>query len=124
MISAFGVDHGATFSKADSSTAPVPQKNGTPSGGRYAAGYMFGPFHGAVAGRKGKKLRAAGSQLGYSLGGTAAGTALGGAISGAAHGKAGLAAGSLIGTAGAVGGSMYGTRRNQRLGRYKPEATS
>lgn len=61
--SAFGVEHGE-FSKADRSHA-------TP--GRVLTGAFAPGFHGAVAGKKGKKLRAAG----YEVGGGVAGTLVG-----------------------------------------------
>jgi hypothetical protein len=70
-VSAFGVDHGGEFSKADNKKP----KTG-PSVGRVATGTLFPGWHGAIAGKKGKKLEAAGSGLGHSIGGSLAGAAL------------------------------------------------
>lgn len=121
--SAFGIEHG-DVSKADQPKA---------SGGRQAAGYFFAGTHGAVAGKKGKKLKAVGSEVGHTMagsyggaaGGAAAGAALGAAVG---HGRPSAKVGAIVGyTAGGIGGGIAGARRgvnsNQAKGRYKREAS-
>lgn len=71
-----------------------------PSAGRIAATAGFYPLHGLVAGKKGSKLKAGGSELAGSLVGGAAG----GAIAGPAGGMAG-------GIAGGVAGMTYAHRK-------------
>lgn len=105
--SAFGVDHGSEFSKAD-----PPQKK--MSTGREVTGTLFGGWHGAVAGKKGKKLGAAGTGFGAGIGGSAAGAVGAGLLT---RGK-----GTQLGSqAGALGGNNWAVRRNQAKGRLKPE---
>ena len=122
-VSAFGVDHGLV-EKFDYGS------NKEPSGGRKVAAGAFGGWHGAVAGKKGKKLRAAGNQAGMTVGGSLAG-GLGGAALGAAPGliarKPGAAqVGALAGQlTGGIGGALYGGQkglaRNTRKGYLKKE---
>lgn len=107
------------FEKADESKA---------STGRYATGILFPGIHGAVAGKPGKKLRAAGNELGGNLLGSAVG---GGVTYGvgrsigklksprAATAAAGL--GGLIGYGASATGSGLGVRRAQRKGQYKSQ---
>lgn len=66
MESAFGIDHGE-IAKYDR------EKYGSP--GRIASGAFAPGIHGAVAGREGKKLHAAGSELAGSFLGLAPGAA-------------------------------------------------
>jgi len=99
--------------KKDGSTT-VAKDNGRPSGGRYAAGWAFPGLHGAVAGKKGKKLAAAGSELGHTAGGSLGGAAIGAAVS---RGKLT----SLGAAAGSTAGSLQGVKASQRKGRYKVE---
>jgi len=116
-VSAFGVDHGG-ISKADDKYGG----NKAPTGGRRAAAYAFGPFHSAVAGKKGKKLRATGNQIGGSVGG-AIGGQIGGAALGALTRKPAIMHGTAQagGLAGGIGGSQLAVNRNQRKGYYKPQ---
>lgn len=89
-----------------------------PSAGRYAAAGTSLGWHGAVAGKKGKKLRAFGnSAVGSGVVGT------GGMLAGAAltRSKAGAQVGSLMGSA---AGSIAGMRRNQRKGYLKPQKST
>jgi len=88
--------------------------HGTPSGGRYAAAMLGGPLHGAVAGKKGRKLGAFGTEIGGSLAGQTAGTVLGLASRNPALAREAGMAGHYGGAAGAVA-------LNQRSGRYKPQ---
>jgi len=69
MYSAFGVDHGYQVSKAKEDWTT----SSNASGGRYATGMLFPGPHGLIAGKKGKKLKAAGHELGPAMaGGTVA----------------------------------------------------
>jgi hypothetical protein len=112
-VSAFGVDHGG-ISKADK------KSSGNPSVGRMAAGGLLYPFHAAAAGRKGKKLRAVGNQVGGAALGALPGAALMGA--GVATKKPGMVfGGHYLGGAGGVAGAVAGTRRANRKGYFKPE---
>jgi len=79
MQSAFGVDHGE-FSKGYYKDMR-DEKHATH--GRLAAGALLPGYHGAVAGKRGKKLRAAGSEVGGAFLGSAVpgpGTVVGGAV--------------------------------------------
>ncbi len=101
-VSAFGIEHG-DFSKANDKS---------PSAGRYATGMVFPGAHGAIAGKKGKKLSAFGNETGRAFVGSAVGGSTGLILS---RGK------SVLGTVGgALGGSAAGVRYNQRKGNYKP----
>lgn len=114
--SAFGIDHGySEVEKKSSYWDPKdPKTKKTASGGRRALAYMGGPFHGAIAGKSGKKLRAGGNEAIGILGGNVAGSAAGSALGG----TRGAAIGGL---AGAVSGSQMAQNRNQRKGYLKPE---
>ena len=57
-ISAFGVEHGEVYKAAEHWT-----KGSNASAGRLAAGALVPGIHGAVAGKKGKKLKAAGHEF-------------------------------------------------------------
>jgi hypothetical protein len=75
------------------------------SGGRDVAAAAFPGWHGAIAGKKGRKVRAfANEAVGATLGG-AAGSVIGGPI---------------VGGAGAMAGGFAGGRRNQKKGHLKP----
>lgn len=123
MFSAFGVDHGGEFAKADDKYGG----HGAPSGGRRALAYYGGPIHPAVAGKKGKKLRATGNTYGGAVGGAVGGQVAGGVAGAglrvATRGRAGgpLAGKAIGGITGGVTGSQLGVNRNQRKGYYKPE---
>lgn len=96
--SAFGVKHTEISKANDSKEYASPQ--------RLAAGAAFPGVHGAVAGRKGRKLRAAGNELGGGL--------VGGVASGlVTNGGPGLLAGAAAGTA-----------RAHKQGHYKPDRGS
>jgi hypothetical protein len=121
MISAFGVDHGG-ISKADDKYG----KHGAPSAGRRATAHFFPGWHGAIAGKKGKKLRSGASQVGAGIGGSVAGQLAGGALGaaatrgrsvGAVHGAA-----TVGGLGGAVTGSQLNLNRLQRKGYLKKES--
>lgn len=79
MESAFGVDHGEI---AKGYYKDMKDEKHA-SHGRLATGALLPGFHGAVAGKRGKKLRSAGSELGGSLIGSAIpgpGNLVGGAV--------------------------------------------
>lgn len=92
----------------------VAKNENKASTGRLVAGATLGPYHGLVAGKKGRKLRAAGNEFGGAVAGNAAGALVGGALS---RGKL-TAAGSVAGT---YGGAAAGTARAQRMGHFKPQ---
>lgn len=102
-VSFWGVDHGGEVSKA-APAAPAQPKQKTPTG-RLITGGLFPGIHGAVAGKPGNKLRAAGNEYGGALLGGVAGAAL----------TKGRAAG-----VGQVAGGMLGTDRAQKKGYFKP----
>lgn len=93
-----------------------------PSRGRQLTGVAFPGLHGAVAGKPGKKLRAAGNEYGGSLAGSFAGSLAGQAAT--LHAKSPITRG-LVASAGALGGAVEGSRRGvlraQRKGQYKKE---
>lgn len=108
--SAFGVDHGSEFGKAQ--YRPNKKK---PTGGRLVAGGVFGPYHGLVAGKgAGGKARSAGTQLAGTWGG-----GIGGAAAGTLAGRGNPVATSLGSTAGAVGGAVAGTKIAHKKGWLK-----
>jgi hypothetical protein len=76
MRSAFGVDHGYVVSKKkeDWTTAS------SATGGRYAGGVLFPGFHGAIAGKKGKKLKAVGHEVLPTMAGNAIAPGVGGVV--------------------------------------------
>lgn len=83
------------------------------SGGRDVTAAVFPGWHGAVAGKKGRKVRSfANETAGTVLGGTG-GAIVGGALTG------GRATGVGAGV-GAMAGSVAGSRRNQKKGYLKP----
>jgi hypothetical protein len=86
------------------------------SGGRLAAGYIAPGFHGAVAGKKGKKLRAAGREVGATVGGGLAG---GLAATALTRGKSPVAS-QLGASAGSIAGNLKGTSSTHDKGYYKP----
>jgi hypothetical protein len=100
--SAFGIDHG-DFSKAEKPKKPTQG----PSAGRYAAGAAFGWAHGGVAGKKGHKLKAAGTSFGTGTVGNLAGAALTRSSGGGGLGQ--------------LGGNMVGTKIAHNKGWLKPQ---
>jgi hypothetical protein len=96
--------------KKNGSTTVAKQEKAT--GGRLAAGYLAPGIHGAIAGKKGSKLRAAGNELG----GTVLGSTAGGLAAGVLTRGKGAAAGSAIGSG---VGAVAGTARAQRKGHFK-----
>lgn len=96
----WGVDHGEEVAKAQKKNPPPP------SAGRVATGALFGWPHGAIAGKKGSKLKASG----MGLGGTFAGSLIGGRVAG----PRGSALGAMTGGAAA-------TVESQRRGYLKPQ---
>lgn len=99
-VSAFGVDHGYEISKSKKNPQPPA------SVGRVVTGTMFPGIHGAIAGKKGSKLKAAGTEFGL--------------------GTAGMVAGALTHNArvaelGSYAGSAGGTAISQRKGWYKKQ---
>jgi hypothetical protein len=120
MKDAFGVERGE-ISKAEKKA----------TGGRRLTGIMFPGMHGAVAGKKGKKLKAAGNELGGYAAGTAASYGINRAISpavinaaGKGNSKKAIALGgaaALGGMAAGVGATDYGVRRAQRKGHFKKQ---
>lgn len=65
IISAFGVEHEGISKAAKKDTDDLWHSNATP--GRHVATQLVPGIHGAVAGRKGKKLEAAGAEFGGAL---------------------------------------------------------
>lgn len=107
-ISAFGVDDSRLLSKADRDKRQY-------SAGRTAAAATFGGYHGAVAGRKGKKVRATANEAVGSLLGT-----YGGGAAGMLLARKNPLAGAMVGAGvGGAGGAVAGLRRNQRKGYLK-----
>lgn len=124
MSKRFGVDMGHV-SKAD-------KPNAAPSSGRQAAGTVFGAYHSAVAGKKGRKLGAVGSSVGHGVAGgvagagagAGAGAALGGALS---RSKEGAKVGGIVGAqlgqmTGVYAGNHRAVMTNSAKGRYKKES--
>lgn len=74
------------------------QDSSSPSTGRLVAGGVFPGFHGAVAGKKGKKLEAAGHEVVPSLVG-----------------------GAVLGPPGSIAGGMIGTSMAHKKGYYQPQ---
>jgi hypothetical protein len=111
--SAFGVEHEISKSAVDPTTGKSPSL-----GRRALASTPYASVaHPFVAGKKGKKLRAAGNQIGGGIGlGTAAGIAAGVATRGRSKGA--VTAASM---GGAFGGQQLGLNRNQRKGYLKPQ---
>ena len=72
MLSAFGVDHGDSVSKADRSS-------GNPSAGRRAMNAAFGPYHMVAISPSGRKFKNTAEDIGSSLAGAAPGAVLYGA---------------------------------------------
>lgn len=105
MIDAFGIERPDLISKQEKKA----------SSGRLVLGGMFPGFHGVVAGKKGRKLRAAGNEAVGGMAGGVAGATIGG-IAGAATRNPRIATGaSNIGT---IAGSIAGTQRAQSRGHY------
>jgi hypothetical protein len=123
-VSYWGVDHGDEVSKASTGMDKY-NGQGKPSGKRRLTAQAFGGWHGAVAGKPGKKLRAFGNQTGGGLAGGYAGGAVGGGLAAlATRGRSPLATqtGALTGSlAGGTAGLQAGLNRNQRKGYLKPE---
>lgn len=101
---------------------------GKPSGGRRVTAQAFGPFHGAVAGKPGKKIRATANQGIGNVGGYLGGGALGSAAGMlATRGRSPLASagGGAVGSVGGwLAGGQAGVKRNQRKGYLKPQKVS
>ncbi len=117
-ISAFGVDHGVV-SKASGPADPKTGKQAS-TGRRVLASSPFGVSlaHPLVAGKKGKKGRAFGNQVGGSILGGVGGAAVGAALTRGRSASA-IRGGTLGGT---IGGQQMGLNRNQRKGYLKPES--
>lgn len=109
-LSAFGIDHG------EISKATDPNTGKKPSAGRRVLASAYPVFHGAAAGKKGKKLRAVGNEYGGSLAGGTAGGLAGAALT---RGRALGVYGGAIG--GGITGSQLGLNRNQKKGYLKRE---
>jgi hypothetical protein len=113
------------FKKSDSD-----RSSGNPTAGRTAAAFYGNPIHGLVAGRKGRKMAAAGGELGSAVGGGFAGRYAGAGIGagiGAMTRKPGAAReGARIGArlgayGGSAGGLSAGVTSMNRHGLYKPQ---
>lgn len=79
------------------------------SAGRYATGAVFPIIHGAVAGKKGRKLRAIANTTGGGLAGGALGTVI---------------AGPRGGAVGSLAGAAAGVHRAQGKGHYKKQSVA
>lgn len=110
MLSAFGVEHGE-ISKEFFGRERKKNKQKKASLGRLTAGTLAGGsgIHGAIAGKKGHKLRAMGNQIG---GGLAAGL------------PATMVAGPVAGLPATLVGANIGTRRAQAMGHFKKQKRS
>jgi len=115
MISAFGVEHSDSISKKEEKKA---------STGRQFTTWLAPGIHGGVAGKKGRKLRAAGTEIGA----TGVGM-VGGSIAGALPGilthnpKAATLGSSVGANVGYAGGAYGATNHNQRKGNYKKQSS-
>lgn len=120
MYSYWGIDHGEVISKAKKKDKY--NGHGAPTAGRRVMAHLGGPFHGAVAGKKGKKLEASVIQAGGGLGGSIAGQSAG-ALTGLALGRGNPTAATigagLGGAAGAITGNQMALNYNQRSGKLK-----
>jgi hypothetical protein len=119
MESAFGIDHGEISKAKDKYDG-----HGAPTTGRRLAGHFGYGFHGAVAGKKGKKLRATGTEVAGAAGGAVGGN-LGGRLAGAVLSRGHPVAASIGGSLGSLGGGIAGSQgavnRLQRKGYYKKQ---
>lgn len=103
------------------SDAPIAKAEEKASTGRVLAGSAFTGIHGAVAGKKGHKLRAVGNEAGGAIAGSLPGYAA--AKIGAATGRRGLvAAGNMANISGTFAGGGLGTMRAHRMGHYKAQS--
>lgn len=92
------------------------EDHGRPSRGRVATTVAFPGYHGAAAGKKGRKVGAVGSEIGHSLAGSALGATTGAVLT---RGRMyPTMAGSYLG---GFTGSARAAHTNQRKGRYKDE---
>jgi len=89
------------------------KSKGNPSTGRAVTSALFPGIHGAVAGRKGHKVDAAGNEL--------VGSIAGGTVGQMAAIPFGPAAMGVGGVAGNITGNTLGTRRANRMGYYKAQ---
>jgi hypothetical protein len=113
-VSAFGVDHGSEIAKA----AVDPKTGKKPSAGRrvLASAPYTNAVHPFVAGKKGKKLRSAGNQIGgIAVGGLAGG------LAGSALARGNPVGGAVGSLGGSIAGGQVGLNRNQRKGYLKRE---
>lgn len=112
MQDAFGVERGEVSKKKEQKA----------SDGRLLLGTVAPGWHGAIAGKKGRKIRAVANEAGGSFLGAGVGGSAGAAL-GAATRKPGAAiAGYTLGShAGGYTGAFMGTKRAQRMGHFKPE---
>ena len=111
MISYWGVEHGSEVSKADAPSA---------SAGRKATATVAGPWHSAIAAKKGKKLRSTGRSLAYNSAGSLPG--LGIAVAGAMSRNPAMArAGTPVAYVGAGVGNNKAFHANNKRGYYKPK---
>jgi hypothetical protein len=107
-VSAFGVEHPDSIAKYDMSK---------PSKGRVATGAAFPGYHGAIAGKKGKKLRAMGREMGGAYAGSLGGSLAGLAVTGGRSRAASIGGGTVGGLAGAA----LGTASAHRMGHYQKQ---
>lgn len=122
MKSYWGVEHGEEISKFENKKSSDSRKLFT-VGTNALLGSPGAGIHGAVAGKKGKKLRAAGNQFGASALGGAGGGAAGGLTAGLLTRGRSQAAASTGGVVGGFLGSSFGAlgglARNERKGYLK-----
>lgn len=101
-----------TIAAKKNGSTTVAKQQPKASQGRLAAGWAAPGLHGAVAGKKGRKLRAAGNEIG--------GTVLGSAAGGLAAGVLTRGKGAAFGSAAGSGvGAVAGTARAQKQGHFK-----
>lgn len=118
MQSYWGVDHGVEISKA----SRLFDDKGKSTTGRKVTAAIFPAYHGAFAGKKGKKLRSAGNEFGGSLAGGVGGRAVGALPGLAARSPGAMLAGGTVGqAAGSATGAVAGNARNERKNYLKKQ---
>lgn len=114
--SAWGVEHGEDIAKAWDKTSGEKQSMTRAA----VAGLAMPGLHGAMAGRKGKKLRSFGSELGGATVGAAGGRVAGMAAGALTRSPEAVKAGGVWGSAaGGTVGTALGARHNYRRGYLK-----
>lgn len=106
------------FSKKATDPHKSPKVEPKYTTGRAATATLFGGFHSAIAGKRGKKLRSTGRSVGYSVGGNVLGSAAGLALT---RGR-GVGAARALGSAGSYTGNYKAFRASNKKGYYKQQS--